>query len=398
MLASMLVLTIVTYYLAGNGKINNFPTYLAALAFLPFVFVRPDFFSKFNKPLLSLIIIFLFYLCLSSLWSRDVDSLILLKRPGYFFLLITFIFGMAMTCNLYPSFLKWLLVITILSATISSIYSIFLYFLLPDYQPLIEKRLYSLGRLHNPVIAALSYGMAATVCISCLLIHSGRVRVLWIICLAILLLAITLTETRSVWAGLMVSIPVAVFLQDSLSSRRKLAIVGTALGAMFLLAIITWQAGFWDEVLHRATSFRPEIWLTTIQNTLSTNVFFGNGIATSSKLIIAGTSFQHPHSLYIATFFYGGMVGLGLLLLLIGRTFFEVMKIERSPLIILAASSLAFAVVALLFDGNRLLVKVDFLWIVFWFPVSLCLAATSGEGVININWKRSASQAAKMEY
>ncbi len=384
----MLVLTVVTYYLAGNGKINNFPTYLAALAFLPFIIVRPDCFSSFNKPILSLIIIFLLYLCTSVYWSNNTSGIVLAKYAGYFFLLITYVLGIALMSSQFPSFLKWLLVISILSATISSIYSMFLYLALPDYQPLIEKRLYSLGRLHNPVIASLSYGMAATLCANFLLIHIGRIRVLWAICLVILLLAIMLTETRSVWFGLIISLPVALLLQENLGSRRKITVLLSAFGILVVLGSGTWAMGYWDEILHRAYSYRPEIWLTTIQNTLATNLLFGNGIVTSSDLTFDGYYFQHPHSIYIATFFYGGVVGLGLLLLLIATCFWQVLKVRLSPLAILATSSLSYAAVVFFFDGNRLLTKVDFVWIAFWLPVALCLIATLRNGAIDIDWKQ----------
>ncbi len=381
----MLVLTVVTYYLAGNGKINNFPTYLAALAFLPFVIIRPDCFSTFNKPILLLILIFLFYLCSSAYWSSGTSVTILAKYPGYFFLLITFILGIALMSSQFPSFLKWLLVIGILSATISSIYSMILHMTLPDYQPLIDKRLYSLGRLHNPVIASLSYGMAVTLCANFLLMHVGRIRILWAACLALLLFAILLTETRSVWFGLMVSLPVALFLQENISIKRKMTILFAGYGIMLLVMWSTWSMGYWEEMFHRGTSYRPEIWLTTIQNTLGSHLFFGNGIVTSSELIISGYDFQHPHSIYISTFFYGGLIGLGLLVLLIATCFWQVLKVRLSPLAILAVSSLSYSAVVFLFDGDRLLTKVDFMWIAFWLPIALCLISTVKNGVIEIN-------------
>lgn len=381
----MLVLTVVTYYLAGNGKINNFPTYFAALAFLPFVIIRPDCFSTFNKPILLMTLIFLLYLCSSAYWSSGTSATILAKYPGYFFLLISFILGITLMSSQFPSFLKWLLVIGILSATISSIYSMFLYLTLPDYQPLIQQRLYSLGRLHNPVIASVSYGMAVTLCANFLLMHVGRIRILWAACLALLLFAILLTETRSVWFGLMVSLPVALFLQENMSIKRKMAALFAGYGIMFLAGWSTWSMGYWEEMFHRGTSYRPEIWLTTIQNTLGSHLFFGNGIVTSSELIISGYDFQHPHSIYISTFFYGGLVGLGLLVLLIATCFWQVLKVRLSPLAILAVSSLSYSAVVFFFDGDRLLTKVDFMWIAFWLPVALCLISTLKNGVIEIN-------------
>jgi hypothetical protein len=43
-----------------------------------------------------------------------------------------------------------------------------------------------------------------------------------------------------------------------------------------------------------------------------------------------------------------------------------------------------------LFDGDRLLTKVDFVWIAFWLPISLCLISTLKNSAIEIDWEQSA--------
>ena len=373
----MLLLTIVTYYLGTNGKINNFPTYLAAIAFLPFIIIRPDSLASFSRPVVLLITVFVLYLVASAAWSDNAGPLLLAKYSGYAFLLLSFVLGIGVISSQYPDFLRWLLLVLVLSATISCGYSIFLYFYLPDYQPLIEDRLYALGRLRNPVIAALSYGIAVTVCANLLLLHSHWMRFLWSLCLAILLLGILLTETRSVWLGLMVSIPASVLLQKNIPLKTRTIIVG----GFFLIVIITiaatWFTGYWDEVRHRAMSFRPEIWMKTLHDTYQANLILGNGIASNSELTIGDLTFQHAHSIYFSTFFYGGLVGIALLLALIGVCFRELIRPAMTPLLVLALSTFLFAVSSLLIDGDRLLEKIDFHWLVFWLPVALCLAATT---------------------
>jgi O-antigen ligase len=232
--------------------------------------------------------------------------------------------------------------------------------------------------------------MAVTLCVNFLLIQPGRIRILWTACLGLLLSAIILTETRSVWFGLMVSLPLALFLQENMDLKRKVKVFFIGSGLLLFIGWITWYMGYWDEMIHRGVSYRPQIWLTTIQNTLGTNLLFGNGIVTNSELMIDGYDFQHPHSIYISTFFYGGLAGLVLLLLLIATSFWEVLKVRLSPLAILAASSLSYAVTVFLFDGDRLLTKVDFVWIAFWLPISLCLISTLKNSAIEIDWEQSA--------
>ena len=375
----MLALSIVTYYLAANGKINNFPTYFAAIAFIPFIIIRPGYLLSLGRPIIPLIAVFLFYLVLSSSWSDNASPPLVAKYFGYAFLLMAFVVGIGVISNQYPDFLKWLMVLTVLSATISCCYSIFLYFSLPDYHPLIEERLYALGRLRNPVIGALSYGVAATICTNLALVHKSWMRFLWSVCLVILLLGILFTETRSVWVGLIISIPACMILQREVTHREKCLMLGTFFLVLFVTIITTWLMGYWDEVLHRALSFRPEIWMKVMQDTAQENLFFGKGIASSSRLLIGDISHHHPHSIYFSTFYYGGLAGVLLLVSLITVCFKEVMKQDFTPLVVLALSTLLYASITLMIDGNRLLEKVDFHWLVFWLPVALCLVATGKE-------------------
>jgi O-Antigen ligase len=380
----MLVLTIAAYYLAENGKINNFPTYIAALALIPVFAIRPHLMASFSRSVIWPIVAFLFYLNLSAAWSDNAGPVLVAKYFAEVLLLVAFVLGIGVSEAGYPGFVKWLLIITVLSATISCSYSIWLYFSLPEYHPLIEERLYALGRLHNPVIAALSYGIAATICMNLILAHSQWPRLLWLICLMILMAGILFTETRSVWVGLIVSIPVCVVLQRDISLQGKVAIVAVFVSFVVTSVVITWLAGYWDEVLHRAMSFRPEIWMKTLEDTWQANPILGKGIASNSELVIKGLTFQHAHSIYFSTFFYGGLVGISLLLLLIGACFRALGRLEFSPIVVLASSTLLFAVSALLIDGDRLLDKIDFHWLVFWLPVALVLVATGKDGAIDL--------------
>jgi|TARA_B100002003_G_scaffold241423_1_gene263110 O-antigen ligase len=375
----MIALSVVTYFLATNGKINNFPTYLAALAFIPFIAIRPGYVVSLSRPIIPLIIVFLLYLVLSATWSENTRPILVATYLGYAFLLASFVLGIGVISNQYPDFLKWLMVLTVLSATISCCFSIFLYFWLPDYHPLIEERLYSLGRLRNPVIGALSYGVAATICANLALVHARWMRFLWSACLAILLLGILFTETRSAWVGLIISIPACVMLQREISVRAKYSMLVTFFLILTVTMIATWLMGYWDEVLHRALSFRPEIWLKAVRDTTQENLILGKGIASSSRLLIDGISHHHPHSIYVSTFFYGGLTGALLLVTLISACLKELIKKDFTPLVILALSTLLYAVSTLMIDGNRLLEKIDFHWLVFWLPVALCLVATGEE-------------------
>ncbi len=382
----MLVLTTSWYYLAANGKINNFPTYLAALAWIAVTGSMASILpAGIDKRMLITVVSLIVYLSISAVWSPGASAVIIGKSFANACLLLAFILGIVWTSTCYPDFLKWFLIITTLSAAVSAVYSIYLYFSLPDYHPLIEERLYALGRLRNPVIGALSYGIAAVICVNLLLVQAGPVRWLWLICLCVLLYGTLLTETRSAWIGLIIAIPVSIIAQNRLDRRKRYLALSLFLMAVLVTLVTTWLGGYWDEMLHRAASFRPEIWLRVLEDTFSANPLIGKGIAAGSKMEINGILFQHAHSIYFATFFYGGLAGLGLLLALLVSCIYPFRNRSASDLSVLALSGLAFAGSALFFDGDRLLTKVSYMWMVFWLPVSLCLLASRENGEIRLD-------------
>ena len=105
----------------------------------------------------------------------------------------------------------------------------------------------------------------------------------------------------------------------------------------------------------------------------------GHGAPAGSELLIDGTVHKHAHSIYFATFFYGGIIGLILLLSLLAASFGALFRMGAGQKVILAVTTLLYSVIVLIFDGDRLLEKVDFMWVVFWLPIALGLAATLKE-------------------
>ncbi len=380
----MLIATVVGFYLGVNGRVNALPTYVAALAFIPFILIRPTSLTSTNRVIALLTLLLFVYLSMSTFWSEGSSALARLKFFGEAYLTMVFIFGTAFMSTQFPGFLKWFLIMTVLSAAIACTYSIFLHFFLPDYQPLVENRLFSMGRLHNPVIAGLSYSVAAIISINLIFLPLGRSRILWVFCTLVLLAGIILTGTRSAIVGLLFAIPFSIILQGALSNRNRMLILIVLGCGSLMAALLSWQLGFWEGMVHRASSYRPEIWREVIASVLSSNLLIGNGIATSSKMVIDGFTFDHAHSIFFSTFYYGGLVGLAILLGIIASSFYALHKLEPNPVVILSISLLVFAIVALSFDGNSLIEKVNYLWIVFWLPISMVLLATDSNDAIDL--------------
>ena len=85
--------------------------------------------------------------------------------------------------------------------------------------------------------------------------------------------------------------------------------------------------------------------------------------------------FQHAHSIYVSTFFYGGVIGLLALLGFLGLCAGRSLRANSSEIQALATMMLLYGVTVLLFDGDRILTKVDYIWMVFWLPIAMVLVA-----------------------
>jgi hypothetical protein len=52
----------------------------------------------------------------------------------------------------------------------------------------------------------------------------------------------------------------------------------------------------------------------------------------------------------------------------------ELTEAPASRLRTVGAGCLAYGLTVLVFDGDKLMPKIDFIWLLFWFPVGLVIA------------------------
>ena len=375
-LGIMVLLSIAAFFLAESGKINNFPTYVVGILFILLMLLDRSAVRHFDAHLVLGITGLLTYFSLSALWADNGGLAAMLLYFGYSVLILSFVYSVLLLQMHYQEFLRFLVWFTVLAAVVSASYSVHLHYAFPEYQPLLEDRLVALGRLHNPVISALSYGMAIVMALHLLICGTNNNdRFFSGFCIVVLLVGVTLTYTRSVWIGVSVATLYAIALYFPGSTWRRVA--AAVLFLSVVVAIMLASFG-WDELVKRSTSFRPEIWGELINRTLKTNWLLGHGIIADSSVAHSsyehGTfSFHHAHSMYVATLFYGGVIGLsGFLgfLVYLGLLLHQADGDEKRGL---ATMALIYAVVVMFFDGDRFLAKVDYFWIVFWLPVAITL-------------------------
>ncbi len=379
LLVTCLLLLPVTYFLAKSNRISFFPSYLVGLSVLGLIGTR-EFKAVFERSRTTLILIlsFLAYSALTALWSNDPGLKPLALYAGYGLLILTFVFGIAMAELRFGWFRDVFLLLLVLSATVSACYSMYLFQII-QFDPLVDDRLYSLGGLHNPVVGALSYGAAFVLMMSYLpTTKETLLRVVLVLLMVILFAGIINTGTRSVWIGLIAAFICLVYLLPAANLKLKLGLgIGGILFAILSFAIIL-ELGLDEKLLARSTSFRPEIWQNLMSKMMSAKLMLGYGINSSAEIHHVQYVFDHPHSIYLSTLFYGGVVGLVLFLSVISRVLYlQLTKPQASSIYIVTL--LVFGLVCLIFDGNRLVRKIDFVWLLIWLPIAFSLSVECKE-------------------
>ena len=363
------ILTCATYFLLENGSGNSFPTYLLGLGTIPLIALQFRT-LQIDWTLAGLIALFLGYMTLSVLWSSNNEPVV--KRFSEALLVLTFCLAVPVSIERFHWFLNALVVLVILSAVVNSGYSIYLHYALPDYQPLPEPRLYALGRLSNPVIGALSYGFATVLAAYMFLNETRRLASAgYLAAIVLFIVAIVLTGSRGVYLAMAAAMSIGMLLHYP--GNRKLQVTGVA-GTLLALSAAAYFFLGPEALFSRALSFRPEIWSEFISRTITSNVWIGTGMTTDSEFQLPELLIQHPHSVFIATFYYGGLIGLALYLGLVLRAISSLGAMRQHNVRLLGSMLLAFGLTGTLLDGNELIEKVNYLWFLVWLPVGLALA------------------------
>ena len=383
--ASLTLLTLIWFYLGHSNGGNNIPTYLLAVTILFWSALRRNSIQAIRESsVLSSSLLLLGYLALSGLWTPGWTWRALISLVGNTLLVTCFVVALVLSARHWSAgpatdlkrqgFLTWLTLILVCACFVSSSASLHLHYLFPDYRPLPEpSRLVAMGRLDNPVVASLAYGFALVLLLHLCLWKSRRAIPVWISLGLPAGFAIWLTETRGVYMGLGVAL--ISLLLDRLGFRVDRTLLVALLLSLTVVAtiFIAYPLLPWllDWALPRGTSMRLEIWSTAIASISEQHLLFGKGQLDPGHLTYESLTFLHPHSLLVSTLYFGGLLGLTLLLLTMGITIRQLLLARHDEQRSLAIGLVTFSYSVLLLDGAEVLTKVDFLWLIFWLPVSI---------------------------
>ena len=358
------------YYLLPTGQANYFPSYFLGITVLALIGISEGVRQCiFESKLLFLAALFAAYLTATSLWSGDKTALLVSKALVEWLLVTTMLIGILVTIKSDDSAAGRLWVALVVAAAASAAFFLVSLVINAQAKPW--------GRISTPSVASMVYGFAAVIAISRAGVLTGVVgRMFFAVCATLLLAACYFCQTNYVWFG----IASAMLSQVSFYAWERRHTTSVYLWSACLIVCLLLTAYSLESVI---SSQRQLIWKPIVTAAFASHPLFGNGILEHARpdvdcgasnwiqVHFAGCMLAHPHNVYISTLFYGGIVGISMLFLLILASFGYVFERNNSRDRAIVLALLTYSCAVLMFDGNKLLDKVDFMWLIFWLPIGM---------------------------
>jgi O-antigen ligase len=363
----LLLLFIISFFAAPNNKILNKFYFFMVLPTAVLSLRLADYRWLYKLILLRYLLLLLAYLCLSLCWSSIIPG----GKPHpqeYIFqslYILYFVIIIIITAQYRDNWLAWLgpglaLIVTMHIIVVSWIWY--------SAHPF-TVRMEGLGRLNNPLELASIYAAVAAFCSLSYLKGRDKMSHVYLVPFFVSLGGIVLTRSR----GPLLAI-VLVTLGASLLIRNQRSKYLIALIVFIGLACLAIEPNLLYSLSERGASFRPEIWKAGWPRIMESWIF-GHGIATSSKVIIDGqTQFNHYHNIILSTWFYSGIIGILLLVILISKTIIYGLRNSSAwPWV----SAFIAGSLCLLTNGDKLIIHPYQLWLYFWLPLAMIIATAS---------------------
>lgn len=373
MLAALVALVPAMFYVARDGQVHGFVTYLLFLNLVAWPplwrlaceAIRASAILKWSLVSIAVVVA-------AAAWSDPISVSEFASFAAKATLLAAFLVAAQVVGTRYESFVSIALWLVIATATLTAVVSIYGYYKLDsaDYK---GGRLLSAGRLHLPVVGALAYGFAAAAIVAFL----ATLRSWWVVFLvvpfAVLCFAIYLTYSRGALVGLMVVCAVTppLVLMRNLTQRQLFLfaafLVVLVVGGLFFLA--EWRYRYYYKLIPRGFDVRRLfVWWEFLTAGFANHPVLGVG---PLSLPSHPTKLVHAHNIFVSAYYYSGIAGFlattGLAVLVWKQAF----GLEHRAHRIIAVVAFAYALATLTFDGGVLVGRVGYLWLVFWFPVAI---------------------------
>ncbi len=362
-LASMFVLT------SQSGA--SFATYLLASWVLA---ALPRWRGLFLDWGFLAIVALLAYLPLTSLWSVPWDGRGAFGQTVRAVLVLTFVVAIA-ECLQVDWFRQRMTWVVAVAGALAAAAAMWFFFTEPPW----DNRLNGLGQLDTHVAAGLVYAVAGICALAWLLASEDRrlgfSALSAAVAAAVLAVAVPLTGSRNAIAcGLLGAL--GLLLAHSVKRPARFAMLGIASAVALLaagLGAYHFVAGADALILPRGDSYRLGIWSYYVERIGSDGPWFGLGILTDDATQVGGWPVQHPHNLFLAVVWQGGLLALALLLAVIVATGQTLFAHYARPEAKLGMAIWILALPAYLIDGHELVDKIGWTWLLFWLPVGIAV-------------------------
>lgn len=241
----------------------------------------------------------------------------------------------------------------------------------------IDNRLNGLGQLDTHVVAALVFGVVLVFGLHLFLAGRGErpiVRGFYLAAVMVCAVGVFLSDSRNAIACVLFA-AVTIISAHLVTNKRMfvlillcVAIVG---GVFLFFAFYTPELS--ALVFPRGDSFRFQLWQETLAVIEQGGMWFGLGIDTPDEIAMNGFIAMHPHNLYLAVLFQGGVVALGLYGAVLIKSIRILIKYYDATDAKLALAILALALPSHLLDGHELVDKVSDTWFLIWLPVAIAV-------------------------
>jgi O-antigen ligase len=370
----LIVLCFVSVLALSSQSAASYPSYLLALSMLLAVRSWNDVFAT---RMIWIVVGLVGYLCVSTFWSDPFSWRKVFGIFGRGLLVFTFVVALA-ECQLRGQVQLWLgraLAIVGMGAAMAAMTGYFL-----NSPP--GSRLSGLGQLDNPVVVGLIMGAVLILLVDIVLADpSRRWRAAAVAGAVTVALAIFLSGSRNAWISSCIGLLVLLYARRIKDPQRFVAAFMALLIVMsaILLAMMMSDTSR-DLLLPRGDSFRLGIWSEVLSRVTKDAPLIGLGIGTPDQVRLGNEIFSHPHNMYLAVYFQGGLLALLLFWVLIVWCLSVLFKSYAARNAKLALGLLSMALASYLFDGHELVDKVGETWFLFWLPVSMALG---------LSWSRS---------
>lgn len=372
--ATLLVLSLASMFVLTSQSGSSLPTYVLA-AYTVIGFRRWS--GLWLNWVFLLSVTVSVYIATTSLWSTPFDTRDALSQFSRALLGICFVVAVAEGFRV-----DWFRARMTAALALCGGAAAFAAVVLFLVDPPEDGRLNGLGQLDAHIRAALCFGVSLVCAVAWMTeARSATSRAVAGVLAVFLGVAVALSTSRNAW----VTVPFGclVFLISRYAPRRGLL---AACGAAFALVAAAVAVALWfepsrDALLSRGDSYRPDIWAEILRRVAEHGPWFGNGVLTDDSVTVDGLLLPHPHSMYLAVLFQGGVVGLALFVLLVGAALKTLLAHLAEPEAKLALGILAIALPAWLLDGYELVDKIGWTWMLFWFPVAVAVGLGSRRGL-----------------